>query len=316
MLKRIMTIIILAAAAIFCSTNQASAQIPRFLDYNEWEELGIMEGQIKALNLINGLYLTESQMESILDVLYELRDLNDDFEAQAKQQRTSLEKAYANLKADLMDDDLVGEDAEREAMAQKSRIDQLALNYKRKRAALQEELNGIFTEKQLQIIQDYRPCLVPPKTDANTRIGQAGGADIRSIERLEQMRKLPVGEFSRLVSDAIARAIDYVETHEGLYPLDQRRDEIRRLADLAWEIYEMDEVEFQMRKAELAEEMKPRLPEPVEERRTRTEMNEKKSKKGGEPAISRKYDLDKSGEIFLNEDLIEVFEYKLDTASK
>jgi hypothetical protein len=315
MIDKSKILIVFFVAAIFCLPKPASAQMPRFFDYNEWRQLDTTEEQIKALNLINGLYLSESQMKSILDVLYELRGLNDNFEELAAQQKDRLEKTYSNLKADLMDDDMADEKNERAVMEQKVRLDQLTMDYRKKRADLQEELNGVFTDKQLRIIQDYKPCLVPPKTDANTSIGQAGDSDLQSIERLEKLRKLPRDEFSRVVSDTIARAINYIETHDGLYHIAQRRDEITRLAGLAWDIYEMDEVDFQMRKSELAEEMKPRLPEPVDERKAGKEAREKKSKKSGSPEIIRKYDLDKVGQIFLNEDLIEVFEYKIYSAS-
>jgi len=278
--------------------------------FQETETLDYDGKRIRVLNVINGLYLSGDQIDSILDILYDLEEKENALLDKAKSLMNQLEQAYRKLEADLLDDDLVDEGRYESAGRLKHSLDQLEEGHRRELASMNTRLNSVLSDKQKQIIQDAEGCIVPPKNSNNTRIGQSDGASRRAIEKLERMRKLDRFEFENVLSNAIAMQVRRVEVKSGTYDSQEMREEIERIADVAVEAYEMSDFEFEIRKEELAAEMKPRLPEKVrnmkETRYGRADSQQEKSLRA-----ERKYDLDKAGRLFLDTDLIDIFETKL-----
>ncbi len=302
--KRILLIALLAVCFILHGEAR-SLQPEEVLTQN----IKYYEARIKALNLINGLYLDRDQLSAILDVLYDLQDYKQELMERAGEETRLLEKRYAELESDLLDDDIVDDRLETAARVQKNKLDNLEMQYRKKLVSFESVLNGIFTEKQLGIIEDYKPCVIPHKDTNNARIGQSDGADQRAITGMRRMRQLNRWEFEGAVSSMIARQINRMEQKKGIYGQQERDAEVERLSDLAWRIYDMDDVEFEVEKYDLAREMQPVAPKNVRKREQNMKM--KDSNKQGN-RVKRKNEIGKTGRLFLDVRLIDIFETKLE----
>ncbi len=134
------------------------------------------------------------------------------------------------------------------------------------RATRERALEQVLNPGQTQVVQDYRPCLIPtPNLKDPVRVGQAN--DNSAYERwLGRARSASAKRLDVLVG----LALDGEVKHFGpLTPSDRRqRENVLRRA--AREAAAMPDVDFELNKAKLAEAIAPR--DRVKE--LRSEMNE------------------------------------------
>ena len=300
---------IVLSALLACTTLPVRAQpIPMNLRINQYdEELVQLEWEIKTLNLINGLYLSADQLDDMLDVLEDLVALNDRYIPDMTRAQQATREAYRALRDDLLDGDLVDPDTERRAAQAKHRLEQLVLEYSQQVSQLETGLFDIFTDKQRSIADEFAPCIVPPQSDNNVRIGQTSGSNPRQENLLQRLREMSVAQLYDKLPEIISRYIDQLETKHGMMSQKERDEEFDRLYDLALEVRELSDVEFELRKSELAAELQP------QQLRNKWQ-NQTKPKNRDSERPKKKYQLSTVGSFLLNENLIPILEKKLEAA--
>jgi hypothetical protein len=179
------------------------------------DEVRKLRDEINNWNLINGLNLNGDQINRIL-ALYQ----------QAPQ--LQLVGAHMGPKAS---------DRPREALV-----------------TLEREVEQVLNEGQLQVLAEYKTCLIPPKNLKDpVRIGQA--TDNSQIERwLTRARKAS----SRRLQELVDLALEREQEHFGELSPAQRRDRETQLLETARQAAAMSDVDFELNKAELAERIAPR----------------------------------------------------------
>lgn len=149
----------------------------------------------------------------------------------------------------------------------------------------------ILTENQIYVIEDFTPCLIPPKSLRDpARVGQASG-DTSGVEAvLERLRNAPSERYSRIREEALDRHIDKLEREIGVMTNEEKEAERIRVKGIIEKARKMSKVDFELNKSEMAREIGP--------------MKTSSQK-------LRKYELSKVGRFMLNARLIPVLETHL-----
>jgi len=159
----------------------------------------------------------------------------------------------------------------------------------------QDEIKGILNANQLALINDFKPCVIPPRdTWDSARVGQASG-DTRMGERfLIRVRQMDERAYQGRKSFIIERHIERVERHVGLLSDEERAEEEGRVADIFGKARELSDVDFEAQKGDLARELKGAHEKALEGHHRK-----------------RKGDLDKVGRFLLDPKLIPILEKRL-----
>ncbi|MEW6201101.1 MAG: hypothetical protein AB1546_03945 [bacterium] len=263
----------------------------------EMTKLQELHRDISLLNLINGLYLTDEQTESLLDTLYDVKTLREKYLKRLADLMPELEEAYTALKDDLIDDDLIEEETEQNAAEIHHEEIQLRDAYMKELSRFEKEAKNILTEKQLQLLEDFKPCLLPPKGPNRSRIGQIGNTSPHE-NVLNMLRKAPEHRFG----DAAARAVEeYIGRYERFnkeLTYSEKHDMRLRLMEMAYRIRFLSEPEFESQKATIIEELEAPFKKELEH------QEPKKPHKKDEPG--------KLADFLLDTRLIPLLEKKLE----
>jgi len=159
----------------------------------------------------------------------------------------------------------------------------------------QNEMKRVLNENQLALIDDFRPCIVPPQDIRNpVRVGQAIG-DTRMEEKLlTRIRQMDENVYQRRNSLLIARLIERIERRVGLFSDEERVEEERRVADIFKRTRGLSDLDFEARKDDLARELKEPHEKALQDRHRK-----------------RRGDLDKLGKFLLDLRLIPILQKRL-----
>jgi len=251
--------------------------------------------EITLHNLINGLYLSQDQIVQMLPVLRKVERLREEQRAKAISHARQMEEVLTKIRETVARDEEIGEDLAREFHQAKKKGEDLRAEFHGSMMPYQDEIKGILNENQRALINDFKPCVIPPRdTWDSARIGQASG-DTRMGERfLTRVRGMDERAYRRRKSFMIERYIARVERHVGVLGDDERAEEKRRVADILEKARELSDVDFEAQKGDLARELKGPHEKALEGRHRR-----------------RKGDLNKVGRFLLDPRLIPILEKRL-----
>ncbi|UCD74518.1 MAG: hypothetical protein JSV91_12110 [Phycisphaerales bacterium] len=121
-------------------------------------------------------------------------------------------------------------------------LDQDAVN------ELEGIVSQILTPGQMEVIDIYKPCLIPPKNlKSPVRVGQAGDSS-RMIHLLERARNVPQDR----LADLAEQVIEGETRHYGKLADDDRLRRKRLLVNVARRARAMNDTEFELNKEDLA----------------------------------------------------------------
>lgn len=255
--------------------------------------------EINLHNLINGLYLSQDQMSQMLAVLRKVEGIRGEHRAKVIAHAHQMEEILKRIRETVARDEEIGQDLAREFHRAKRKWEDLREEFRRSMIPYGDEIKGILNENQIALINDFKPCVIPPQdTWDSARIGQASG-DTRMGERfLTRVRGMDEKTYQRRKPFIIERHIERVERHVGLLSDDERAKEERRVADIFTRARELSDVDFEAQKGDLARELR----EPHE-----------KALEGVHR--KRKGDLDKVGRFLLDPRLTSILEKRLTRVS-
>jgi len=209
--------------------------------------------KVSLLNLINGLHMSKEQMKKVYD-------LNLQFEAEKVEHYFATlrvlshvgsvrSKLYKELVAGRLSDDWIKQAARTDRMLRNCKN----MDYQRLKE-LAPKVDGVFTDAQKEIINTFEPCTVPPNDLRNpVRAGQAPNQE-KIFRALKSLRDMPRGRRRRVIEQAVDRHIKSVKEHTNLTP-EEERQERERFRKLLHEIATMDDVDFELKKQELVNEL-------------------------------------------------------------
>ncbi|MBM4034776.1 MAG: hypothetical protein FJ291_23780 [Planctomycetes bacterium] len=260
--------LVLAAVAPVASGGEPFGPPPPSEHAEAERQLNELFQDISTINLLNGLLLSRKQVQDILTLAREADERrkggkNSPFGEGYRKALTEAQAAYAAFKAEANKGEPPGERLSQRAL----HYENLLKDLRNRRAELIDQampeldakLRGILTEAQLQIIETFRPCLVPPRDLKDpVRAGQAESD--RGVEMLSHFRNLPAPLWRDRQGEMADRYVARLG-HGRLEITDEkvRAAEKQRFIALVAKARAMSDTEFEMEKAKLAAQLDPQV---------------------------------------------------------
>ena len=228
--------------------------ILRDVSYSRIKDEGKVEAlghEIRVLNLFNGLELTASQMEFILDCANISSSLREDLKKRKHERENEMNLLLQQIKDHVMNEEEipVGLSREYHGVASGLKKDIMIIDEKIEELARRVEKN-LESHQRFQL-EEFIPCIIPP--EGQTRIGQAKGNE-RITRSLDQIREIP-GRIYHWRRDLIcSRAFNRLKlyTPSGI-SMDERQMK-SRIGDIFDKARRMNDTEYEIQKENLAEE--------------------------------------------------------------
>ncbi len=116
-------------------------------------------------------------------------------------------------------------------------------------ATMERELEQVLTSGQEEVVRDFKPCLIPPKSLGDpVRVGQANNPT-GALRWLERARRAPRSFLDEVIDEGLA----FEARHLGPLSPDQHEARRQKLREIALEAAAMDDFTFELDKAGLAE---------------------------------------------------------------
>jgi len=246
----ILTILILIFSAFLYSPAQSQEM------YYTPEEIQARVRNLESLNLLKGLHLNVDQMKKLLVLLYEARLAEKEVFEGYKKDSLHAVKMMNMLTEKLKKDEGIGVRTEEEVWFSLGTLYEYEYDQYRTTQKLVRDARKILNGNQLRIISEYMPCIIPWSTvKAPDRIGQSGS--IAKLEKiLDKLRTLKGEEYQKHKRLFLVE-LDWrlrIDRHEDdktrqvlVRKIDQKIDEICKLPDN----------EYEIRKEDLAQSIRP-----------------------------------------------------------
>jgi len=248
MLQKIRIILICMCIAVLVTSG-----------YSYENKMVKLRKSISTLNLMQGLFLKRTQIEQMIPIVREAKQIRDDYKKRAEVLEQELEQAFLKLKDELLKYGKGRKETEKEATSINRKLKELKFEYLDKIKNCEDKLMDILTDNQIDIIMDFKPCIVPPRSFRNpVRIGQAQNAEV-IFKKMRKLRKLPqdLYEFrkkkiiKKILKKEAQKYGKLSETYiaERKKVLNEKFDELRNLSS----------TEFELRKNELMKIVYPKV---------------------------------------------------------
>lgn len=258
-------------------------------------EVNDLRREINLINLVNGLYLSAEQMNQMLAILRKVEATRGEYKTKATSQVHEMEEILKELREILARNEEIDQGLIRKFHHAKKKGEDLKEEFHSALMPYQDEMKRVLNGNQLALIEEFKPCVVPPHDVRNpVRIGQASG-DTRMGERLlTRVRQMDETLYQRRKPRLIERYIERVERHVGIFSDEERAEEESRVADIFKRARELADLDFDVQKGDLARELKEPHEKALQSRHRK-----------------RRGDLDKLGRFLLDPKLIPILEKRL-----
>ncbi|MBF0500531.1 MAG: hypothetical protein HQM09_10385 [Candidatus Riflebacteria bacterium] len=220
------------------------------------DELIEIREDISLLNLLRGLYLSPTQIDGLIDMANKAKSLRDNGKAQFQGVRADMVKSFANLRDSLF----LSPGNEKKAQDAASAFDKNQKDGVGKIqdgiALLEEAATGILSSAQQAIVENFKPCLIPPKDLRNpVRVGQAAG-ELGILGKVADLIHAAPNDLWRVHGESLLNKItSHMEQESGEMNSVMRDDTRKRLGVIAGEIRGLSDVDFTLRREKLAQEL-------------------------------------------------------------
>jgi hypothetical protein len=258
-------------------------------------EVNDLRREINLINLVNGLYLSAEQMNQMLAILRKVEATRGEYKTKTTSQVHEMEEILKELRAILARNEEIDQGLIRKFHHAKKKGEDLKEEFHSALMPYQDEMKRVLNGNQLALIEEFKPCVVPPHDVRNpVRIGQASG-DTRMGERLlTRVRQMDESLYQRREPRVIERYIERVERHVGIFSDEERVEEESRVADIFKRARELSDLDFDVQKGDLARELKEPHEKALQSRHRK-----------------RRGDLDKLGRFLLDPKLVPILEKRL-----
>ncbi len=243
-----MFLLLAAWAPLLCAQPS-----PGSLDTAQIEETRRLRQEISLLNLLNGLYLSPEQLGQLVPLAEKAAAIHQQYRQTYATESGDYARELSALRDGLYGATGATPEQKGPASARHHRLDSL-LRQKMtdELLPLEEEARRVLNEAQLAIIQDFKPCLTPPKNLSDpVAVGQVNTTE-REEAMLDIVRRMPPALYADQRARIAEAIVNQQEMMKGKLGADvraatqatfgRRMDEARMLSD----------VEYALRKKDLA----------------------------------------------------------------
>jgi len=213
------------------------------------EEFHRQRQKISGLNLLNGLYLTEEQMEQIIPLARETREL----EEQALDKLIEINSNPEFIAA--LDEHVAmllrGDQPEGKLEQTLNRFHdqevEIGYGLDKKRQELGLKAIEIFSKEQMALIAEFKPCLIAPQDENSTLTGSASGG-LHVHNALKKIRRIPdriwekrKGKYmERILVQNDKHSPDFLDFDAEKKRLDRIINKARSYSDAEFELHVQD----------------------------------------------------------------------------
>jgi len=237
---------LVALAALALATPAAADRLMLDPENALTHEVRALHDDISLANLINGLGLTRVQLDELARLAAEADGVRERYQREAQPVLAEMDRSFGDLRDQVT---AVGEptpEVRHAAAGAEESFKELRLAFQHEMAALEGGLRAVLDDGQVQITEEFQPCLFPPEDlSSPLRVGQSG-ASTHVMQMLDEVRTLPPNTYARRLPRLLDGAIERKEQHEGpLKPeaeataraeIQALVEELRGLDDLTWEL--------------------------------------------------------------------------------
>ncbi|MBI4833724.1 MAG: hypothetical protein HY811_02735 [Planctomycetes bacterium] len=232
-----------------CGTDKESASAAS-LNFEQKYQQAFTE--IMLLNLVNGLNLTDTQIPKLIDLNKKADNLRKEYESKANELAGEVLTAYQKLKEALEKNQGIPENIEQKAFRMERQIIELKKEFESKLPGYEKEAEKILTRAQLEIINTFNPCLIPPKNLKDpVRAGQANDNEML-MNLFQRIREIPDEVFERDKDKIVRKHLEMLQEHIGKLTQDEYKEEKECFLELIEEVRNMDDVEFELNAPDMA----------------------------------------------------------------
>lgn len=220
------------------------------------EEIQARVRNLESLNLLKGLHLNAGQMKKLLVLLYEARLAEKEVLEGFRKDSLHTVKMMNMLTEKLKKGEGIGVKTEEAVWFSLGTLYEYEYDQYRTTEKLVYDARKILNKNQLRIISEYMPCIIPWSTvKAPERIGQSGS--IAKLEKiLDKLRTLKGDEYKK------EKRLFLIELDWRLR-IDRHEDDktrqilVRKIDEKIDKICKLPENEYQIRKEDLAQSIRP-----------------------------------------------------------
>ena len=247
------------------TTSILFVAIPTMADVRD-EKIHQLNRDIVLLNLVNGLFLTPEQMESIIDKIDSAEQARKSFWDELNRRDREVENVLKDVRKVLFKGEEISDELKKRVHRMKEIQQELEDLTGKTLQRLESKVESILTPNQCIVIEEYRPCTIPP---AQGKIGQSVETAAEGIaHQLTKIRDMSSNRFDTVKDMFIDFHIDKIKRHLGMDP--QEETVIRRqLLSTFEEVRSMDDQEFLVRKGEIARSLMPEDTIPKDKRKNK-----------------------------------------------
>jgi len=238
-------IVFLCSAAVFC-VNTGTAGPPA----QEFAGISELRREIVLLNLLNGLYLTGEQKKAIAGICEQAENIRNEYRVASRSIEQEMTGVLAELRAVLIGNQEISPELKNRVHRMEKRRYALEDAAGDKLLALEAEVKSLLNPNQIQVIETFRPCMIPPDQG---NIGQS--VELQGeymVQSLNRIRDIPVGEYVWVRGMLADMHIDRVERHAGLFSDSERQAYKDKILETYDEIRRMSDREYFIKRAEIA----------------------------------------------------------------
>jgi len=147
-----------------------SIAFARGLDNEKTQKLHQLNRDIVLLNLINGLYLTTEQTESLIEKIETAEQIRENFFEELERRENQIGDVLEDVREVLLKGQEIPEDLKGRVHRMKEIQHRLEDERGEQLIRVESEVEELLTSNQRIVIDEYKPCTIPP---LQGKIGQS-----------------------------------------------------------------------------------------------------------------------------------------------
>jgi hypothetical protein len=233
---------------------------------DQFRELKYYHDRISALNLLNGLNLSEQQMQKLLELNYDVKKFLEKFKndpnivSLKERYKKDLKELYEYLldhpeqEDKKLQDKAAACNAEMKEYLKNEYQNEMEKFYNK----ILKKANKTLTPEQIEVVNSFKPCIVPPKDFRDpVRAGQAL-SDSRMKKMLEKVRKIKDLQRLKTVCERIANKIINI-THERFYKMsaDEKTNKRNEIIQTLKQANTLSDTDYELKEDEIIQSLTP-----------------------------------------------------------
>jgi len=219
-------------------------------------ELEEVREEISLLNLLRGLYLSKDQAGKILELARKAQALRDTAAVPFLKDRERIVEAFGKLRDALYLPPGAEKEAQEKAKGLDHEMKEAAGTAQDAIVGLEREVDAVLTEAQACIIEDFKPCLIPPHDLRNpVRVGQANDTPNMLGKIADLIHAAPPAFWEDRGGILLNKVAGKLEEESGAMSSTFKGDVRGRLNEIASRIRATSDVDYAVKRGGLAQEL-------------------------------------------------------------